>query len=276
MFCTAAAVSFTGRVRKNNEDNYCIDAEALPLDHGDSAPMVRELEPNRPHLVGVFDGMGGCRDGEQASFLAACATQRRAGRLEKRRDARELLEALCLEANDIICAAADGSQMGTTCALLYLYGNRYTVCNVGDSPVFLLRGGALYQLSQEHTQRASYEAVTGKPAPRERKFPLTQCLGIPREELLIQPFARTGSLLSGDVFLLCSDGITDMLPPEAIHEILSEGGAERIVSALARAALDAGGRDNLTAQCVTVPSAKNGVMNRLLRRISGGAGKEMP
>lgn len=250
MLYTAAAVTMTGRVRRNNEDNFCIDGLSLPRNHGDMAPVSRTLEPGNPHLLGVFDGMGGHRDGELASFLAAACF---AGNREPARDGRELLTRLCVQANDLICDAADGSGMGTTCAVLYLYGGGYTVCNLGDSPVFLLRRGELRELSLEHTQRASYEAATGKSAPRERKFPLTQCLGIPREEMLIEPHTRSGRLRRGDVFLLCSDGITDMLTPGEIRELLSRGETpEEAVSCLARAALEAGGRDNLTALCLRV------------------------
>lgn len=248
-----AAKTLTGKVRRNNEDTFCIDGETLPLLHGDSALISKELLFSLPHLVGVFDGMGGYSNGEKASYLAASIARIYWNRIGLQQNPAEVLTELCLEANDTVCGAASGTQMGTTCAMLCLNGDGYTLCNIGDSPIFLVRDGVMEQLSIDHNQRAMYEKITGKPAKPGQKFRLTQCIGIPREEMLIEPFTAAGRLQPGDTFLLCSDGITDMLRPEAIAEILgSSKTAEEAVTRLTERALENGGKDNITAVCVNV------------------------
>lgn len=277
----AAGASLTGRIRKNNEDNFCVDERCLPLIHENSDTICTPLSRAVPHLLGVFDGMGGCNDGEIASYLAASTAQEYARHLKGERDVAGMLTALCLEANEKVCKAADGAPMGTTCALLYLSGSDYTVCNVGDSPVFLFRNGILRQISVDHTQRASYEKVTGKPAEARRKFPLTQCLGIPQDEMVIEPFLDGGKICAGDVFLLCSDGITDMLSTEEICRALSvHTSPDEMVADLTKMAMEAGGRDNLTAVCFVAGSGawKPGcVIKRLLSHVrhEKNSGKEL-
>lgn len=253
-----AARSLIGRVRKNNEDNFSIDGDILSLSHGDSEIVCRTLTQSAPHLLGVFDGMGGYSNGEKASFIAAQTARDYMERLPKASNGGKVLIDLCLEANDKVCDAADGFQMGTTCALLYLRGAGYTICNVGDSPVFLIRDGQMIQISKDHTQKSTYEKATGKTAKPNQKFELTQCIGIPRDEMLIEPFIDSGKLCGGEVFLLCSDGITDMLSKDVIQEVVVRAAsAEEIVAELTEKALSAGGRDNLTVICAKIENFTN-------------------
>lgn len=246
-----AAKSLIGRVRKKNEDNLCIDAESLPLSHGDTLLISKNLANYSTHLVGVFDGMGGYSDGEKASHLAASTACKYLRRLDSENDKARILTELCLEANDKVCDVADGSRMGTTCALLCLSGNNYTVCNVGDSPIFLFREKMMKQISVDHNQKDTYEKVTGRLAEPRQKFKLTQCIGIPKDEMLIEPFTDSGRVQDGDVFLLCSDGITDMLSIDMIRQIIyGSKTAEKIVEELTETAFLAGGRDNITVLCV--------------------------
>lgn len=248
-----AARSLIGRVRKNNEDNFCIDDDFLPLNHGDSETVCRKLTDSAPHLLGVFDGMGGYNDGEKASYIAAQTAHDYLKHAFAASKAAKALTQLCLEANDKVCAAANGSPMGTTCALLYLRKADFTICNVGDSPIFLIRGGKMTQISVDHTQKNTYEKATGKSAKPNQKFKLTQCIGIPKEDMLIEPYTDSGSLQDGDVFLLCSDGLTDMLSTDVIQETVeSAENVEKAVSALTKKALTAGGRDNITVICIKV------------------------
>lgn len=253
-----AARSLIGQVRKNNEDNFSIDGDILSLSHGDSEIVCKTFTQSVPHLLGVFDGMGGYSNGEKASYIAAQTAQDYMERLSNEFNNGKILIDLCMEANDKVCDAADGFQMGTTCALLYLRGSGYTICNVGDSPIFLIRDGRMVQLSMDHTQKSTYEKATGKPAKPNQKFKLTQCIGIPKDEMLIEPFLDSGKLCDGDVFLLCSDGITDMLSTDVMQEVIVKAkSAEEIVSELTEKALSAGGRDNITAICVKIEDFSN-------------------
>lgn len=252
----AAAVSVTGKVRKNNEDNFSLNDCYMDLGHGDQA-AESTLEPGRTHLVGVYDGMGGHSDGEMASYIAAGISADRFEEISRipgnGRVQRLKLEELCFDANRAVCREAEKrmSNMGTTCVMLCLHGSAYAVCNVGDSPVFRFREGTLEQLSVDHNGRAQYERITGMPAPEKKKFPLTQCIGIPEDEMKIEPYSAEGCVQDGDIFLLCSDGITDMVPRQEICRILAEyPDARAMRDELIRQALEGGGRDNATAVVV--------------------------
>lgn len=251
MKCQVAAQSLCGKVRKNNEDNFCLHDQILPLSHGDSDLIKKPLTLEVPHLLGVFDGMGGYNDGETASYLTALTAQKYAGKLGNGSGLARTLIDLCMEANDKVCDTAKGNKMGTTCAMLCLSGSRYIVCNVGDSPIFLIRKGQIKQITVDHNQRATYEKTTGKVASPNQKFKLTQCIGIPKEDMLIEPYVSEGILQKGDAFVLCSDGITDMLDRSVIRDIVDGASTvEEMVAKLTDLALLAGGKDNLTVICV--------------------------
>ena len=262
MIYHVAARSMVGRVRKNNEDNLCIDDYFLPENHGDSEIVKYRFKSSAPHLIGVFDGMGGYSDGEKASFIAAStASHHRNGSSVEEGFTHTLIN-MCMEANDLICAEADGSHMGTTCASLILYNGHYTLCNIGDSPIFLVRDGAIRQLSIDHNQKATFERATGKPAKPGQKFKLTQCLGIPKEDMLIEPYTEEGIVKPGDVFLLCSDGVTDMVDLQTLHELCqSATTAEEKVARITERAYEAGGRDNITLITVQIPAETESVFN---------------
>lgn len=257
-----AARSVVGRIRRNNEDNLLLDGEMLSLEHKDSEMLSRSIVSESGRLVGVFDGMGGNRDGEKASYIAAMTAMQAVGNRPGSITREEFLHALCLEMNDAVCKEADGSGMGTTCALLFLYNDRYIVCNIGDSPVFLVRNGRMKQISVDHNLKATFERATGKPAPANQKFQLTQCIGIPQDEMIIEPHMASDTVQVGDFFLLCSDGVTDMVPLEEIMTIICEKKTpEAVINELIRKAMEAGGRDNITALCVTATGAEPRVRN---------------
>lgn len=252
----AAAASVVGNVRGNNEDNFSLDGFHLQQVHGNTALITEVMAGDTAHLAGVYDGMGGYRGGETASWIMASAAARWLDRLRTTPDPGGTLAELCLDANESVCAAADGSNMGTTCALLCVTDDTYAVCNVGDSPVFLLRDGIFRQLSVDHNQKALIESITGRPAAPGQKFKLTQCIGIPKEEMQIQPHLCRGKPAAGDRFLLCSDGLTDMLDSNTISRILAEAATmEAAAAALVERALAAGGIDNITVICLEAISA---------------------
>jgi protein phosphatase len=148
---------------------------------------------------------------------------------------------------------ADGMLMGTTASMLYFQKRAYTLCNIGDSPVFRYRHGQLTQIHQEHTERATYESVTGKKAEPGKKFRLTQNIGIFPDEITIEPYCAVGDLKPGDIYLICSDGITDMVSSAQIIETLNaQPTAADIAQSLEEQALAAGGKDNATIICIRV------------------------
>lgn len=254
MWLQISARSHTGSVRAGNEDNLCIQGRILPEFKTENYVLADWSSMRKPLFLGIFDGMGGFEHGERASFLMA----ELAAKFWKKKGAcpRERLLDICHRANLAVCdemRGPEGCNMGTTASMLSIENGRFTLCNVGDSPIFLFRDGSLREISYEHTERATFERVTGKKADPKRKFRLTQNIGMFPEEILIEPYCTEGDIQCNDLFLLCSDGITDMVDVQKLEQILQEGkDPAAITKRLEDAALAAGGRDNATVICAKI------------------------
>ena len=249
----AACGSDTGRIRTNNEDNFCFNGVFLPQDNAGQRPPLA-LSGFRPadECMAVFDGMGGGEHGEAASFAAAeclCGLLR-----GERGDAETegYLERLTERTNQAVfdkSRALSASHMGTTQAILLFHGSRVYACNVGDSRIFGLRGDRLLQISRDHTDE-EYMRERGITGRRPR---LTQHLGMDPAAICLEPHIARGNLQTGDAYLICSDGLTDMVEPERIRRILSGNSrAPDCVERLIGAALDGGGRDNVTVIVIKI------------------------
>lgn len=242
-------VSNIGKYRKINQDNFIADGEYL-RHHEAYMPevLLGEFDGGIPLLVGIFDGMGGEECGEVASLIASeCAAKLTVGT-----DRVETLLSFCEEANRRICEYAKDNQvesMGTTGAMLLFSDQDITLCNIGDSRIFRLAGEELSQISVDHT--APY-LVGGKP-------PLSQNLGIPPEEMRIEPYVAKGQYQDGDLYLICSDGLTDMVSNEEITRVLLEYDTGPAVDELLRMALENGGKDNVTIILCKVKRKRGGL-----------------
>lgn len=255
-----AVLTHVGRVRSNNEDNYNLFGKyrqntEVNLQWNTETVCLGQA------AAGVFDGMGGEEAGEVASLMAAvsftpCGLDRIAEEAKKR----------IWTINDEICKEMKkrgGIRMGATMAALYLEGDQAVSCNVGDSRCYLMRKGQLCQLSTDHNE-ARKMVELGILTPDEARHSmsrhrLTQHLGIHSEEFLIEPyFSPAIKLQPGDIFLLCSDGLTDMVEDEEIKKILSMfDDAESMGDILVTAALRHGGQDNVTALVLLVKEDDN-------------------
>lgn len=133
--------------------------------------------------------------------------------------------------------------VGSTAVMLCIESKKAHICNVGDSRAYLLRKDKIRQLSVDHTDQALLEACGVK----NRRPSLTQHLGIPPTELTLKPHCSSFSIKAGDRFLLCSDGLTDMVQLAELEQILRIGvNPATAVNVLMRAALQNGGHDNIT------------------------------
>ena len=232
-----------GPVRKRNEDNFYFALEYMAV-AGESEQKVLScaLEEISGVPFGIFDGMGGEHYGEEASFIAASETGRRT-RDGERICSAEDMERLCQALNEAVFAASCErltAHMGSTAALLSFYGELFISGNLGDSRIYLFREGELRQLSEDHVSR--------RPLRVGEKAPLIQYLGIDPEECLEIPTIRTEKWRQGDIFLLCSDGITDMIPVQELCDILrSSTDLNGIAEALREKTISNGGHDNSTA-----------------------------
>lgn len=245
----AACGCNTGRIRRNNEDNFYFngfisDEVHNGLDH----PLYETFNLTKPACFAVFDGMGGEEWGERASFRAAETLKTQLSvLLSPSAPPRHFWEQICQAMNAHICLEAkmlNCGRMGTTMVGLLFCDNEVYMCNVGDSRAFRLRDNELLQLSKDHTVMAP-SAFPGTP---KRKPYLSQFLGIFPDELILQSYISKGKLQKGDQYLICSDGLTDMLTNIEICAILMEHSrADACVEALIKSALEKGGKDNITA-----------------------------
>lgn len=252
----AACGCHTGKIRKNNEDNFCFDARCLEMDNnGLDSPISIVKKLKNGICFSIFDGMGGENFGEYASYAAAQQMQLTERKLTDFFISEEkYLDNLTQQLNDAVVEMQKEmltDKMGTTMVSLYFSGRHAYVCNVGDSRAYQLRNGELLQLSVDH--------VENRPGRENRKAPLTQYLGFGSEEILLEPHITKSELKKSDMYLLCSDGLTDMLTDFEISDImLNNEEPEACVQALIRAALEHGGRDNITViACKIILRGKN-------------------
>jgi PPM family protein phosphatase len=221
------AVSDTGRKRRHNEDSYVV----------------------RPPLFAVADGMGGAQAGEVASRLAveAIADDDGAG------DGEGRVAALVREANRRVYehAGTDSatSGMGTTMTLALVENGTVAIGHVGDSRAYLVRDGTLEQLTKDHSLVAEL-IRSGKLSPEEadshpQRSVITRALGTDPD---VDVDTFTIESRPGDVFLLCSDGLTSMVGDTAILEAIEEHGRDLDSAAreLVVRANRGGGEDNIT------------------------------
>jgi protein phosphatase len=221
------ALTDTGHQRSTNEDSHFA----------------------RSPVFVIADGMGGAQAGEVASQLAI--THFSDG-LPDGDGAQQRLERAVRQANADIHALSERDPrragMGTTLTAAYVGQDEVSFAHVGDSRAYLLRDGRLERLTEDHSlveELLRQGRLTEEEAEEHpQRSIITRALG-PEPDVEVDTFTLTGT--DGDVFLICSDGLTSMVAEATIGEIVGEApdiatAAERLVAA----ALDAGGRDNVT------------------------------
>ena len=245
---SAAVRCHIGLVRQNNEDNFYFSGVYLPLDKtdaGDSREGVFPLEQDP--VFAVCDGMGGEDDGETAAYMAVKGIAGEAAKQDQ--DWENALKAISCE---ISLGSSPGYTRGCTAALLAFKNSRAGIYNVGDSRIYLFRHGRLKQVSRDHSP--VYELYEAGAITREevrlhpRNNIISRFLGM-EEADAYEPFAHCVRIFCRpeDIFLICSDGLTDLVPEFILSEILSAGGTVRVIAQrLLDEALQRGGRDNVT------------------------------
>jgi PPM family protein phosphatase len=248
-----------GLIRDNNEDSVVVDDEN--------------------QLVVLADGMGGYNAGEVASAMATSFVKAELGRwlLEGGSEAssRELKRAMeiCIDnANRSIFNAANANPsyagMGTTLVMAVFAGSRAMIGHVGDSRCYRLRGTTLQQLTRDHSLLQE-QIDAGLISEEQAKYAthknlVTRALGVEDTVLLEVNEFR---LEDGDIYLFCSDGLSDMVADERLAAILQPEGTLGDKSAsLVDAANDGGGRDNISvilAHARAKP-VRRGLLSRML------------
>jgi protein phosphatase len=221
------AATDTGRQRRANEDSLLA----------------------RSPLFVVADGMGGAQAGEVASRIAVDSFRHG---LDDASRPESALATLALEANsrihELSHSNAEHAGMGTTLTAVYVGDQEVAIAHVGDSRAYCLRDGELLRLTDDHSL-VDELMRQGRLTPEEavehpQRSVITRALG---PEGTVEVDTRTFRARAGDVYLLCSDGLTTMLAEEAIAEVLRTHRRLRDAGeALIAAANEAGGRDNIT------------------------------
>ncbi len=240
-----------GRVRGHNED--CVE----------SRPEIG--------LVVLADGMGGYNAGEVASGMATSLiasglsqvwTPARLGKLDRQAAtvlSQQLLREQVEVANRAIFEAAQKDPqcagMGTTLVTGLFYDNFLTVAHIGDSRLYRMRNDALEQITRDHSllQEQIDAGLISKEDARssQNKNLVTRAVGIDPE---VETEIHTYDVAEGDIYLLCSDGLNDMIEDEEIQMTLIalQSNLDLTAQQLVQAANDAGGRDNISVMLIKI------------------------
>ena len=231
-------------VRAGNEDNFFADAD------------------ERRGIFIVADGMGGHAAGEVASEMAVQIVSQGVSGLGSatESEAPKRLESSLKAANraiyDRMLAEADKQGMGTTASVLLVSEYGFLIGQIGDSRIYLLRDGALVQLTKDHSY-VQEQVDAGLLTPEQARYHpysnvITRCVGA-SDEVEVDIFF--GAVRVDDVFLVASDGLTGMVDDRRLQQLLlARSGPGRIVDALIAEANTRGGLDNITAIVVQVDS----------------------
>ena len=248
-----------GRARENNEDAVVVDSET--------------------QLCVLADGMGGYNAGEIASGMATAFIKSEmsrwlseAGRGAKVKEIRRALEICVDNANRSIFNAADSnpqySGMGTTLVVGVFHGPKLVLGHIGDSRCYRLRNGEFLQITKDHSllqEQIDAGLITQEQAAGSSiKNLVTRALGV-EDAVLLE--INEHEVEVGDCYVMCSDGLSDMVDDAEIASIL--GGSsplEQIADGLVASANQHGGRDNISVLLVRVDAAseKRGLISRLL------------
>ena len=233
---SAAARTHPGVVRRQNEDA-CLERPEIGL-------------------WAVADGMGGHSSGDLASRLIVEALQEIGEVPDLEREVSDRLAGVNRKLVELAEAEAPDTVIGSTVVVLLMAGETASGLWAGDSRIYLYRGGALRQLTRDHSQvEAMIESGLLKrddPSAHALANVITRAVGADLELVLDR---LQEPLQEDDVFLLCSDGLTKMVTDTEIAEVLAHGDSEESVQALLHLTLVRGARDNVTIVVVQVHAA---------------------
>jgi serine/threonine protein phosphatase PrpC len=242
MIGRVAAVTDPGRTRRHNEDAYVIE----------------------PPLFAIADGMGGAQAGEVASRLATAALKEAGADGGGERRIADLIQEANRRVYDRSSSDPNTSGMGTTITVALVEDDRVAFGHVGDSRAYLIRDAQMEQLTEDHSL-VNELLKTGKLSREEaethpQRSVITRALGTD-PDVDVDTFSVRAE--NGDLFLLCSDGLTDMVSEESILDVVERNRADidGALRGLVKAANRGGGQDNITVvafEIADVPLASDG------------------
>jgi PPM family protein phosphatase len=257
-----------GRKRKHNEDSFIINniienEEAVYLE----IPLVSSFVKNYGLLVAVADGMGGHSAGEVASELALKLLSQQLMSTHKEGiqtdEITKILRNSIISAHDAIYDMSrnipEYSGMGTTIAGLYFCGDSIYTFHAGDSRIYRMRNGGLFQMTNDHSlvqELVNVGQITKEESYlHTKKNEITNSLG-GGDNRCKPEITDQYALWTDDIFLICSDGLSDMLNDTLLAKVLTEDISLRDkTDSLVSLANEHGGEDNITVILITAKGA---------------------
>lgn len=251
----AVVISHKGCERGNNEDNFFFNGDYMSCEDMDEGAWIIHKFTDELQLYAVCDGMGGAEYGERASNMTVRKMVSLLAKMSPGKDIDSMVSSFCDEASDEVYQDGvdhNAKYQGTTLAMVVLKGDIAHVFNVGDSRVYLARKEKLTQLSDDHSEVNVLRKAGLLTAEQARKHPksnvITSYIGIsPKERTKDFMYSNQVEVHDGDRLILCSDGISDMMPEDDILDISNQfSAASDAAEALSLRAMENGGKDNLT------------------------------
>lgn len=251
-----------GYKKTNNEDNFLF-AQKILADPMRKTGTYKKTFLKSNVCFAVFDGMGGLPAGEQASRVAARALSKllQESRAREKIDRNWLYNAFSVINREVACYSRKlGYQIGTTAAVILFSTSSIIVGNVGDSRIYRYASGRLEQISQDHSDRELLEELGIK----ERKPSLLQFIGQIGEKRGLYPSVSSFCRTNYERYLVCSDGLTDMVQDKKIEEVCGKYKAPlECAQSLVQCALEKGGEDNITVIVCDLIDGEKSIIERV-------------
>jgi len=255
----AAVRTHIGTIRANNEDNFYLNGVTMRIDQLNAGGLFQANSADKLQLYAVCDGMGGLGCGEQASTLAAKNLDA-VKPIGMRKFPKRLVQYIA-ETGREICALQEGGKLaGTTLAMTYFSKNKVRVANIGDSRVYFKRlSNQLTLVTKDHTQAQWFVEqgmITSEQAEtHSSRNALRRFIGTPESmEIDNSPYVLDAMRIKvGDMFLICSDGLSEAIGIDEMDNTLSyERSCSDISKTLVTLAIKNKAKDNVTAMVLKV------------------------
>lgn len=255
----AAVCNHKGNRRSNNEDSFYLTGHMMPLRNMDRGGVFTVQRKGGVQLYAVCDGMGGINNGERASFQAVQALSFFHEGIGDTVSDKQLLSLIPHISQAVRNQAEmEGEKSGTTLTLCVWEKDTMRCLHVGDSRIYWMRDGRLEQVGKDHSEiqrLIDARIVTPEDARTDpRRHMILQYMGMDNSEGGLEPsLTEPIACKEGDWFLLCSDGLNDMVEDPYIEAVLQRSQtAKQAVEALTQLALQNGGVDNVTVMALRV------------------------
>lgn len=261
-----SAITHPGLKGKNNEDRFAV-----------SAYQVGPRDPTPSLLAIISDGIGGHRAGEIAAEMVVEIISQAVATSDASHPLETLGEAIVRASQAVRNQSESNLEqkgMGATCACVWIIADQLFIAYVGDSRIYLVRDGSIQKLTTDHTwiqEALDYGALTPDQARNHpnahviRRYLGSQRTVEPDFRLRLNPEETDSQAVSnqgvrlqpGDLLILCSDGLTDLVEEVGIYSAFIEKGRNEALSALVQLANERGGHDNITIVALEMPKTPN-------------------